>query len=109
MCRSNALTELLRVANPSAAPACSEPTPRVERAGDAGEDPSMLLHARQTFLSRLPDGESLTAFVRAHWMLAVGVTCGHELLHVERHRATCPTCGATLNGFLPYRDLHAGR
>jgi len=40
-------------------------------------------------------------------MLAIYVVCGHEHPHGERHRATCPGCGATLNSFPLYRDLQA--
>jgi hypothetical protein len=42
-------------------------------------------------------------------MLAICVVCGHERPHAERHRATCPTCGATLSSFALYRDLQAAR
>jgi rubrerythrin len=35
--------------------------------------------------------------------------CGHDRVHGERHRASCPTCGATLRSFALYRDLQARR
>ena len=54
------------------------------------------------------DSQPLAGLVRTHWMLALCVVCGHERVHGEQHRATCPTCGATLNSFALYRDLHAG-
>ena len=69
----------------------------------------MLPHRNQPSPSPPPDGEPLTGLVRTHWMLAVCVVCGHERVHGERRRARCPTCGATLNSFPLYRDLHAGR
>jgi rubrerythrin len=56
-----------------------------------------------------PDAEPLGGLVRTHWMLALCVVCGHERVHGERARATCPTCGATLHSFPLYRDLHARR
>jgi hypothetical protein len=68
----------------------------------------MLLHRNQPSPSPPLDGEPLTGLVGTYWMLAVCV-CGHERVRGERHRATCPTCGATLNSFSLYRDLHAGR
>ena len=76
---------------------------------DTEEEPSMLLHRDQLSASPSPDGERLTGLVRTHWMLAVCVVCGHERVHGERRRAICPTCGATLNSFALYRDLHARR
>ena len=75
----------------------------------------MLLHRDQLSASPSPDGERLTGLVRTHWMLAVCVVCvvcvvcGHERVDGERRRAICPTCGATLNSFALYRDLHARR
>jgi rubrerythrin len=54
------------------------------------------------------DTQPLGGLVRTRWMLALCVVCGHERVHGERSRATCPTCGATLNSFVLYRDLHAG-
>lgn len=69
----------------------------------------MLLHRDQLSASPSPDGERWTGLVRTHWMLAVCVVCGHERVHGERRRAICPTCGATLNSFALYRDLHARR
>jgi hypothetical protein len=55
------------------------------------------------------DTQPLAGLVRTHWMLACCVVCGHERVHGEHHRATCPTCGATLNSFALYRDLRAGQ
>ena len=46
---------------------------------------------------------------RRRSLLLVCVVCGHEQPHGERHRATCPGCGATLNSFALYRDLRVGR
>jgi rubrerythrin len=69
----------------------------------------MLLDRNQPFPFPPPDGEPLTGLVRTHWMLAVCVVCGHERVHGERHRASCPTCGAQLHSFSLYRDLQAGR
>ena len=56
-----------------------------------------------------PESERLHGLVRTHSSLAVCVVCGHEQPHGERHRATCPGYGATLNSFPLYRDLHAER
>ncbi len=53
------------------------------------------------------DSRPLAGVLRTHWMLAICVVCGHENVHAERHRATCPGCGATLNSFQLYRDLQA--
>ena len=69
----------------------------------------MLLHRDGPSSSPPPEGEPLTGLVRTHLMLALCVVCGHERVHGERHRATCPTCGATLHSFPLYRDLRAGR
>jgi rubrerythrin len=55
------------------------------------------------------DARPLAGLVRTHWMLAVCIVCGHERVHGERCRASCPTCGAALHSFTLYRDLHAGR
>lgn len=54
------------------------------------------------------DAEPLSGLVRTYWMLALCAVCGHERVHGERHRASCPACGATLHSFALYRDLHAG-
>jgi rubrerythrin len=56
----------------------------------------------------MPD-TPLAGLVRTHWMLALCVVCGHERVHGERHRASCPSCGATLHSFALYRDLRAGQ
>ncbi len=56
-----------------------------------------------------PDTQPLAGLVRTHWMLALCVVCGHERVHGERRRASCPSCGATLHSFALYRDLSAGR
>jgi len=53
------------------------------------------------------DAQRLSGLVRTHWMLTSCVVCGHERVHGERHRATCPTCGATLHSFPLYRELRA--
>ncbi|MGO9753078.1 MAG: hypothetical protein ACLP8S_03455 [Solirubrobacteraceae bacterium] len=55
------------------------------------------------------DTEALAGLVRTHWMLALCVACGHERVHGERHRASCPSCGAALHSFALYRDLCAGQ
>ena len=65
----------------------------------------MLLHRNAHGAEQAP----LDGLIRTPYPLEVCVVCGHERVHGERHRATCPTCGATLNGFPLYRDLHAGR
>jgi len=72
------------------------------------EDPSMLLQRNQPS-SPPPDALPVAGLVRTHWVLSVCVVCGHERPHGERHRATCPTCGAQLRSFALYRDLQAGR
>ena len=69
----------------------------------------MLLHRDGPSSSPPPESEPLSGLVRTHWMLAVCGVCGHERVHGERHRATCPTSGATLHSFPLYRDLQAGR
>jgi hypothetical protein len=74
---------------------------RVER------DSSMLVHRSQPSFPP-PDALPVAGLVRTHWVLSVCVVCGHERPHGERHRATCPTCGAQLRGFALYRDLQAG-
>ena len=66
----------------------------------------MLLHRNPPAVEQ-SDAEPLTGLVRTHWMLALCVVCGHQRVHGERHRPTCPGCGATLHSFALYRDLHA--
>ena len=76
---------------------------------DTEQDPSMLLHRNQPSPSPPPDAVPVAGLIRTHWVLSVCVVCGHERPHGERHRATCPTCGAQLRSFPLYRDLQAGR
>jgi hypothetical protein len=40
-------------------------------------------------------GRELEGLCARNWMLAVCVVCGHERVHGERPRATCPTPGAS--------------
>jgi hypothetical protein len=76
---------------------------------DAEEDPAMLPHRNQPSPAPPPDALPVAGLVRTHWVLSVCVVCGHERPHGERHRASCPTCGAQLHSFPLYRDLRAGR
>ncbi len=69
----------------------------------------MLLHRNHPSASPSPDALPVAGLVRTHWVLSVCVVCGHERPHGERHRATCPTCGAQLRSFPLYRDLHDAR
>ena len=55
------------------------------------------------------DAVPVAGLVATHWVLSVCVVCGHERPHGERHRASCPICGAQLRSFPLYRDLHARR
>ncbi len=68
----------------------------------------MLVHRNQAS-SPPSDVLPVVGLVRTDWVLSVCVVCGHEQPDGERHRASCPTCGATLHSFPLYRDLHAGR
>ena len=91
------------------APSGAAPAPGgAGRGADTDEDPSMLLQRNQPS-SPPPDALPVAGLVRTHWVLSVCVVCGHERPHGERHRATCPTCGAQLRSFALYRDLQAGR
>jgi len=76
---------------------------------DTEEDPSLRFHRNQPSPSPPPDAVAVAGLVRTHWVLSVCVVCGHERPHGERHRASCPTCGAQLRSFALYRDLEAGR
>jgi hypothetical protein len=82
---------------------CRRPGP------DTEEDASMRFHRNQTSPSSPPDAVAVVGLIRTHWVLAVCVVCGHERPHGERHRASCPTCGAQLRSFALYRDLEAGQ
>ena len=91
------------------APSGAAPAPGgAGRGQDTEEDPSMLLQRNQPS-SPPPDALPVAGLVRTHWVLSVCVVCGHERPHGERHRATCPTCGAQLRSFPLYRDLQAKR
>jgi len=69
----------------------------------------MRFHRNQPSASSPPDAVPVAGLVRTHWVLSVCVVCGHERPHGERHRASCPTCGAQLRSFVLYRDLEAGQ
>jgi hypothetical protein len=91
------------------APSGAAPAPGgAGRGQDTDEGPSMLLQRNQPS-SPPPDALPVAGLVRTHWVLSVCVVCGHERPHGERHRASCPTCGAQLRSFGLYRDLQAGR
>ena len=72
----------------------------------------MRFHRNQPSAYSPPDAVPVAGLVRTHWVLSVCVVCvvcGHERPHGERHRASCPSCGAQLRSFALYRDLEAGR
>jgi predicted RNA-binding Zn-ribbon protein involved in translation (DUF1610 family) len=56
----------------------------------------MLLHRNQPSPSPPRDPVPVAGLIGTHWVLSVCVVCGHERPHGERHRASCPTCGAQL-------------
>ena len=70
---------------------------------------SGLVNRNQSSPSPAPEAAPVAGVIRTHWVLSVCVVCGQERTHGERHRASCPTCGAQLRSFALYRDVQAGR
>jgi hypothetical protein len=47
------------------------------------------------------EDEHVHGVLRTHWVLGVCVVCHHEQPCGERHRSSCPGCGAQLRFFPP--------